>query len=87
MGADIRADAQDLARYAVMGAEYARIALDIPKPRVGLLNVGTEENKGRAEVREAADLLRAVAASDHAEFEFIGFVEASQIPAGAPPMS
>jgi len=58
MGADIRADAQDLVRYAAMGSEYARIALNIETPRVALLNVGTEENKGRAEVREAADLLR-----------------------------
>ena len=82
MGADIRADAQDLARYAVMGAEYARIALDITKPRVGLLNVGTEENKGRAEVREAADLLRAAESSGDTEFHFEGFVEASDIPKG-----
>lgn len=82
MGADIRADAQDLARYSVMGAEYARIALDIENPRVGLLNVGTEENKGRAEVREAADLLRAVADSGHAGFQFEGFVEASHMTTG-----
>jgi len=67
MGADIRADAQDLVRYAAMGSEYARIALNIETPRVALLNVGTEENKGRAEVREAADLLR---------------IEASEIPHG-----
>lgn len=80
MGADIRADAQDLVRYATMGSEYARIALSIETPRVALLNVGTEENKGRAEVREAAELLRD-SANGHS-FNFTGFIEASEIPHG-----
>ena len=82
MGADIRADAQDLVRYAAMGAEYARIALDIETPRVALLNVGTEENKGRAEVREAADLLRQSDETGDNSFDFNGFIEASEIPHG-----
>lgn len=83
MGADIRADAQDLVRYAVMGAEYARIALSIDSPRVSLLNVGTEENKGRAEVREAAELLRAMEQAGATRFRFQGYAEASEIPTGS----
>ena len=82
MGADIRADAQDLVRYAAMGAEYARIALEIESPRVALLNVGTEENKGRPEVREAADMLRSSSENGRKSFNFTGFIEASQIPHG-----
>ncbi len=82
MGADIRADAQDLVRYAAMGAEYARIALEIKTPRVALLNVGTEENKGHPEVREAADLLKAASETGQNSFNFTGFIEASQIPHG-----
>jgi len=82
MGADIRADAQDLVRYAAMGSEYARIALNIETPRVALLNVGTEENKGRAEVREAADLLRESDSLGENSFDFQGFIEASEIPHG-----
>jgi len=82
MGADIRADAQDLVRYASMGAEYARIALEIESPRVALLNVGTEENKGRSEVREAADLLKTASGADPKAFNFTGFIEANQIPHG-----
>ena len=54
-GADIRADADDLLKYAVMGASYARNALGLKRPRVGLLNVGTEEHKGRSELHEAAE--------------------------------
>jgi len=75
MGADIRADAGDLLQYAVMGASYARNGFGIDRPRLGLLNVGTEEHKGRAELHEAADLIEAAAESGH--FTYVGFVEGS----------
>ncbi|MBN7786584.1 phosphate acyltransferase PlsX [Ponticoccus gilvus] len=78
VGADIRADAQDLLQYALMGTSYARNALDLTRPRIGLLNVGTEEHKGRAELREAHDLIE-----NHARdgaYEFVGFVEGGDIP-------
>jgi glycerol-3-phosphate acyltransferase PlsX len=42
VGADIKADAQDLVQFAMMGASYARNGLGVARPRVGLLNVGTE---------------------------------------------
>lgn len=77
VGADIRADAQDLLKYALMGASYARNGLSLETPRVGLLNVGTEEHKGRAELKQAHELI-----SDQAEangFEFVGFVEGGDI--------
>jgi glycerol-3-phosphate acyltransferase PlsX len=76
-GADIRADASDLLRYALMGTSYARNGLDLERPRVGLLNVGTEEHKGRAELKQAYDLIRDNAAL--AEFDFVGFVEGGDI--------
>jgi glycerol-3-phosphate acyltransferase PlsX len=78
MGADIKADAQDLLAYAVMGASYARNALGIKTPRVGLLNVGTEEHKGRSELHEAAALIAASAPGQ--EFVYAGFVEGSDMP-------
>ena len=78
VGADIRADAKDLLQYALMGASYARNGLKLNQPRIGLLNVGTEENKGRQETREAHDLI-ADAAGD-ANFEFVGYVEGGDIP-------
>ncbi|MGR3493359.1 MAG: phosphate acyltransferase, partial [Shimia sp.] len=61
VGADIRADEQDLMQYALMGVSYARNGLDVEQPRVGLLNVGTEENKGRAELKVAGELIEAQA--------------------------
>ncbi|MEX0370169.1 MAG: phosphate acyltransferase PlsX [Tateyamaria sp.] len=78
VGADVRADADDLLRYALMGASYARNGMDLPRPRIGLLNVGTEEHKGRAELKAAYDLIGSHA--DAAEFDFVGFVEGSDIP-------
>ncbi|AUC55313.1 MAG: phosphate acyltransferase PlsX [Sagittula sp.] len=78
VGADIRADAQDLLQYALMGASYARNGLHLERPRIGLLNVGTEEHKGRAELKEAHDLIRASA--DSGSYDFVGFVEGGDIP-------
>ena len=77
-GADIRADADDLLKYAVMGASYARNALGLKRPRVGLLNVGTEEHKGRSELHEAAERIAATAPAS--DFEYIGYVEGSDMP-------
>ena len=78
VGADIRADAEDLLQYALMGASYARNGLDLPRPRIGLLNVGTEEHKGRAELKVAAELIER--AADAADFDFVGFVEGGDLP-------
>lgn len=77
VGADVKADAEDLLRYALMGMSYARNGLDLPRPRVGLLNVGTEEHKGRTELKEAYELIRDQ--RDAAGFEFVGFVEGGDI--------
>nr|WP_319947989.1 phosphate acyltransferase PlsX [uncultured Shimia sp.] len=78
VGADIRADEQDLLQYALMGASYARNGMELKRPRIGLLNVGTEEHKGRAELKLAHDLITQNA--DAAEFDFVGFVEGGDIP-------
>ncbi|MEI4261921.1 phosphate acyltransferase PlsX [Roseovarius sp. D0-M9] len=77
-GADISADAKDLMQYALMGASYAHSGLGVARPRIGLLNVGTEEHKGRAELREAHDLITAHARG--ADFDFVGFVEGRDLP-------
>jgi glycerol-3-phosphate acyltransferase PlsX len=78
VGADIKADAEDLLQFATMGASYARNGLSLERPRVGLLNVGTEEHKGRAELKQAHDQI--AAASVDGDFEFVGFVEGGDIP-------
>ena len=77
MGADVKAEPRDLMQYAFMGASYARNGLGIARPRVGLLNVGTEEHKGRAELHEAHGLLGQHAGAG--SFDYVGFVEGTDI--------
>lgn len=78
LGANIECDPENLLQFAIMGQAFARSVLGLPEPRVGILNVGSEELKGNDLVREAAALLRAspMAASFH------GFVEGTDIAKG-----
>ncbi|WP_347820155.1 phosphate acyltransferase PlsX [uncultured Planktomarina sp.] len=78
VGADVRADENDLLQFALMGASYSRNGFAVRRPRVGLLNVGTEEHKGRAELKAAHDLIKKSA--ETGQFEFVGFVEGGDIP-------
>lgn len=78
VGADIRADEESLLQFALMGAAYYRNAFNVALPRVGLLNVGTEDHKGRSEIREAARLI--AEAAELGRFTFVGFVEGTDIP-------
>ncbi|MEM9140818.1 MAG: phosphate acyltransferase, partial [Pseudomonadota bacterium] len=79
MGADIKADAGSLVQYAGMGAAYSRLAFGVEEPRVGLLNVGSEDMKGRTELQEAKALLDTLAEKADLGFRFVGFVEGMDI--------
>jgi glycerol-3-phosphate acyltransferase PlsX len=79
LGANTECDAQNLVQFAVMGAAYARCVLGIDKPRVKLLNIGTEELKGTDELKDAAALLRD---ADYLAFKFDGFTEGDQLSRG-----
>ena len=78
LGANLQADAENLAQFAVLGSVYARLLFGIEEPTVGILNVGTEEMKGHDRVRGAAGIL------SHVEFpgRYYGFVEGDDIPKG-----
>ncbi|MGR3483750.1 MAG: phosphate acyltransferase PlsX [Paracoccaceae bacterium] len=78
VGADVRADEDDLLTFALMGASYARNGQGVDRPRVGLLNVGTEDTKGRPELRVANEAI--AAAAPLAQFDYVGFVEGNDIP-------
>lgn len=79
LGANTECDAQNLIQFAVMGAAYSRTVLGIAKPRVKLLNIGTEELKGTDELKEAAALLRE---ANYLPFRFDGFTEGDQLSRG-----
>jgi phosphate acyltransferase len=79
LGANTECDARNLVQFSVMGAAYSRIIFGFEKPRVRLLNIGTEELKGTDSLRFAAQHLRD-AAGLHMDFQ--GFIEADKINRG-----
>ncbi len=78
LGANVQCDVRNLVQFAVMGDVFARTVLGLPKPTIGLLNVGAEELKGDDTVRQAAEILRA----SHIGPQFHGFIEGHDITAG-----
>ena len=79
LGANIECDSGNLVEFAIMGSAYARTVLGLSKPSVALLNVGTEDLKGKDTVRQAADTLKN---SSHLPMNFVGFVEGDSIGRG-----
>jgi glycerol-3-phosphate acyltransferase PlsX len=75
-GANVQCRPHHLLQFAVMGSVYARVALGVEHPRVGLLSIGEEETKGNDLTREAHRLLKA------APLNFIGNVEGREIYSG-----
>ncbi len=79
LGANTEVDAKNLVQFAVMGAVYARTIMDLERPRVALLNIGTEDMKGTEVIRDAAAALKA--ATD-LPMSFEGFVEGDRLARG-----
>ncbi|MDH3241420.1 MAG: phosphate acyltransferase PlsX [Alphaproteobacteria bacterium] len=79
LGANIQCDDRNLVEFAIMGEVFARTALGLPKPSIGLLNVGEEDLKGHEAIRQAAATLRDI----DLPIEFQGFVEGDAVWAGA----
>ncbi len=77
LGANLVCSADNLVQFAVMGSAAARVA-GIRRPRVALLNVGSEMSKGSEPVQLAAERLRA----HNGPFEFVGFVEGDELYSG-----
>jgi glycerol-3-phosphate acyltransferase PlsX len=80
LGATIGGDARHLVALAVMGSAMASARFGLERPTVGLLNIGVEEMKGHEEIREAAELLRAM---NLPQLRYTGFVEGDGIGRGA----
>jgi glycerol-3-phosphate acyltransferase PlsX len=70
VGANVDSDAENLVQFAAMGAIFAEHVLHVPDPRIGLLNIGEEIEKGHAMAREAHEKLA------DADLRFVGNVEA-----------
>ena len=74
-GANAECKAEMLLHFAIMGNEYMR-AIGIKKPRIALLNIGTEEEKGSEMIKEAHQLLK------NSKLNFIGNIEARDVMRG-----
>ena len=79
LGANTECDAQNLVQFAVMGSAYARTVLELDRPRVKILNIGTEELKGTDELKEAAGMLRE---ASYLPMQFGGFTEGDKLARG-----
>ncbi|MEW9050436.1 MAG: phosphate acyltransferase PlsX [Neobacillus sp.] len=77
VGANVDAKAEHLLQYAIMGSIYSEKVRGVTNPRVGLLNIGTEEKKGNELTKQAYELLKG------ANLNFIGNVEARDLLEGA----
>jgi len=74
VGANINCRAIHLYQYGLMAAEYSKCICNIAEPRVALLNIGTEDEKGNTLVKEARELFR-----QDPQVKFVGNVEGCDI--------
>ena len=76
-GANVDARPEHLVQFAIMGQAYAEKVLNIDKPKVALLNIGAEEEKGNALTKEVYTLL-----SERDDINFIGNIEGNEVSKG-----
>lgn len=76
LGANTTSDPQQLFQFALMGSIVTADIRALEQPRIALLNIGVEDTKGSASVRDAADLLKA------SGLNYVGFIEGNEIFSG-----
>ncbi len=76
-GANVDARASHLVQFAKMGSIYMEHVVGVPNPKVAIVNIGAEEEKGNALVKETFPLLK-----ECGDINFIGSIEAREIPHG-----
>ena len=80
-GANAECTAEFLLQFGIIGSLFAKKSLGVENPKIGLLNIGTEDSKGTPLQKEAYALLKA--ASEQGLLNFVGNVEARDVPLGA----
>lgn len=78
LGANVECDANNLFQFAVMGDAFAHAVLQVERPSIGLLNVGSEEAKGNEVVKAAASMLK----ENGLKLNYYGHVEGDDITKG-----
>ena len=78
MGANIECSPKQLVEFAIMGKTFSRDLLNIDSPKIGVLNIGREDLKGKPELHEAHQKLKNLPDV----VNYMGFVEGNDIPLG-----
>ena len=77
LGANVESSARHLFEFAVMGSVLVSAVDDLPRPQVGLLNIGQEAIKGNSRIKQAARMLA------DSDIHYIGFVEGDDLYLGS----
>ncbi len=80
LGANVQCNEEILFDFSVLGSVYAEVIGKMPRPKLGVLNIGEEETKGNEKLQRLNKIL-----SEHKDalpYEYIGFVEGNDISAG-----
>ncbi|MEH6577563.1 MAG: phosphate acyltransferase PlsX [Amphritea sp.] len=77
LGANVDCSAEHLLQFAIMGSVMTRAVENIDAPKVGLLNIGSEEIKGNEQVKLASRLIR-----EHGGLNYMGYIEGNDIFSG-----
>ena len=78
LGANVECTSENLVQFAIMGDIFSRSVLGIKNPKLGLLNVGSEQIKGNTVVKKTFDDLKKM----NSKINFFGFVEGNDINKG-----
>lgn len=74
LGANVDSDASYLCQFAIMGSVLSSVIDNVKCPKVALLNIGSEENKGNEQIKKAARIL-----AENKSINYVGFVEGDDI--------
>ena len=80
LGANVQCGERELFDFAILGSVYAEVIGKMPRPKVGVLNIGEEDTKGNETLQKLNKLLSAH--KDELPYEYIGFVEGNDIGGG-----
>ena len=78
LGANTECNTEHLMQFAIMGAEFAKVVLGAEDPRLAILNIGTEQDKGKIYINNTDKALK----ESYLSKNYIGFIEGNNITSG-----
>jgi phosphate acyltransferase len=78
LGANTDCNTENLMQFAIMGTEFAKVVLGRDNPKIAILNIGTEQDKGKSYINDTANLLE----NSYLSKNFIGYIEGNDMTKG-----